>query len=67
MTVKVEAAFVNIYWGLNMFQAIVPADVMISKIDIIPDSLPTIGFLELRNMGCSETINSNRIALSYLL
>ena len=34
-----------------MFQAIVPADVIISKIDIIPDSLPTMGFLELRTWG----------------
>jgi hypothetical protein len=37
-----------------MFQAIVPADVIISKIDIIPDALPTMGFLELRTWGVQK-------------
>lgn len=34
-----------------MFQTIAPGDVMISKTDIIPDSLVSMGFLELRNEG----------------
>lgn len=32
-----------------MFQAIAPGDVMISQTDIIPDSLVSMGGLELRN------------------
>ena len=53
----------------NMFhpQVIVPADLIVNKIDVIPDSLPTMDFLQLRNMWYSEIRNSNRITFSYLL
>lgn len=44
-----------------MFQAVVPGDVMISKTDIISDSLPTMGFLELRNVGHAGLRESNEI------
>lgn len=38
-----------------MFQAIVSGDAMISKTDIIPDLLPTMGFLKLRDVGHART------------
>lgn len=34
-----------------MLKARIPQDVMTTRMDISLDSLPTIGFLELRNIG----------------
>lgn len=50
-----------------MSQAGAHRDVMINKIDIIPDSLPWTGFLELRNKGCAGLRGGNRVIFPNLL